>query len=216
MFEQEVFVPQEQTPQLEALVAVACMAAERGWATATSGNFSCRLSHDQFAITASGRDKGAVTVADLVVVALDGTPLVPDGPQPSAETAVHAGIYRLLPEIGTIVHTHSVPVTVLSQLRASQGAIELSGYEMLKALAGVGTHEHQERVPIFANTQEPATLVGELIRAREAGPLHGFLVERHGLYTWGRTTDEARRHLEALEFLLDCELRLLLATKGGA
>ena len=40
-------------------------------------------------------------------------------------------------------------------------------------------------------------------------PLHGYLIDGHGIYAWGRDMPEARRHLEAFEFLLACELDLL-------
>ena len=87
----------------------------------------------------------------------------------------------------------------------------LEGYELLKGLSGVTTHAHLERVPILENSQNYAELAGQLAAALEANPqAHGVLLSRHGLYTWGQSVAEARRHLEALEFLFEVEERRLL------
>jgi methylthioribulose-1-phosphate dehydratase len=188
------------------LLELARAAHVRGWTWATSGNFSCRMPGG-IAVTASGRDKGRLGPADLVLLDDGGLPLERNAPPASAEAPLHLAIYRLLPGAAAIAHTHSLASVVLSRRHAASGAVELAGYEMLKALSGVTTHEHSERVPIFANTQRPETLGEPLARALKEHPIHGFLVEGHGLYTWGRSFDEAGRHLEALEFLLECRLK---------
>jgi methylthioribulose-1-phosphate dehydratase len=196
----------EGTDARPALLELARMAHARGWTYATSGNFSCRLSGGRIAVTASSRDKGRLTLEDLVLLDESGVALDKSGPPASAEAPLHVAIYRLLPEVTVVAHTHSVAAVVLSRRFAHKGAVELAGYEMLKALSGVSTHEHTERLPVFANTQEPATLAGPLERALAEGPIHGFLVEGHGMYTWGGSAEEARRHLEGLEFLAECRL----------
>jgi methylthioribulose-1-phosphate dehydratase len=75
---------------------------------------------------------------------------------------------------------------------------------MLKGLHDVPTHQHREWLPIIENTQD---WVGETVRLQEMlqahSAAHGFLIRRHGLYTWGRDLAEAARHLEVLEFLLE-------------
>ena len=82
---------------------------------------------------------------------------------------------------------------------------------MLKGLDGIRSHETFEEVPIFANSQDIADLSSR-IRRRFATPewrnparppFHGFLLARHGLYTWGRDLAEARRHVEIFEFLFE-------------
>ncbi len=75
---------------------------------------------------------------------------------------------------------------------------------MLKGLRGVCTHEHEEWLPIIENSQDMARLsrcVEE--RLQEHPDAHGFLLRRHGLYTWGTDLGEAKRHVEILEFLLE-------------
>jgi methylthioribulose-1-phosphate dehydratase len=189
------------------LVALGRLCHARGWALATGGNFSARVDGASIAITASGRDKGSLTVSDIVLVDPDGQPVEGQPGRPSAETLLHCQLYRRFPSIGAVAHTHSRAATVLSRLHALGGEVVLAGYEMAKALAGVTTHEHVLHLPVFANAQNLARLVhevGAVLSTRP--PLHGYLIAGHGLYTWGDDVSEASRHLEALEFLLECEL----------
>jgi methylthioribulose-1-phosphate dehydratase len=188
----------------EALVAVARTSYARGWALGTSGNFSAVLSRSPFrlAITASGCDKGSLATADVVVVDGAGT-LVAGSGRPSDELSLHLAL-ALSAGANAVLHTHSVWSTILSEVHAERGGLELAGFEMLKGLAGVRTHDHREWLPIFENTQSLADLAREVGRRASAEPrIHGFFLRRHGLYTWGDGLAEARRHLEVLEFLLE-------------
>jgi 2,3-diketo-5-methylthio-1-phosphopentane phosphatase/methylthioribulose-1-phosphate dehydratase len=189
-----------------ALAAFARRCHARGWADATSGNFSVRLDPDRIGITASGRDKGAITEHDIVLVDLEGRPLS-SGALPSAETPLHCALYRARPALGAIAHTHSRPATVLSRARLGRGALPLSGYEMQKALAGVGGHEQELVLPIVPNSQDMAELGRALDAALAAHPAApGYLVAGHGLTTWAADLTALRHQLEALEFLIECEL----------
>ncbi|HET9835280.1 MAG TPA: methylthioribulose 1-phosphate dehydratase [Rhodanobacteraceae bacterium] len=180
--------------------------AALGWTPATSSNFSMRLDSKHAAITASGRDKGALTPEDVMVIDLDGQPIGTDA-RPSAETALHTQAYRRMPEVGAVLHTHSRNQTVASRLFAQAGAIELAGYELLKAFSGYATHAAAMQVPVFPNTQDMSELVARVDAWLDSGkPLHAYLIDGHGIYTWGRDMVETRRHLEALEFMLACEL----------
>lgn len=184
-----------------ALLALASRCRTRGWVEATSGNFSARVDDGCFAISASGRDKGALALGDLLVVDLEGR-LQGHG-KPSAETALHAQIYRSRPEVGAVVHTHSIPATVLSRVMERQGGLVITGFEMLKALSGVTTHESAVRLPIFPNDQNVPRLAHDIDATIGGDPaVYGYLLAGHGLYTWGRDVAEAERHVEALEFLL--------------
>jgi methylthioribulose-1-phosphate dehydratase len=160
-------------------------------------------------ITASGLDKGTIRRSDLLEVDEDGRMVAGNG-KPSAETGLHAVIYRDRPEARAILHVHSTWNTLLSGRFVQAGYIEIEGYELLKGLSGVTTHEHRERVPIIENTQNYQALCGELTATLKTFPAaHGVLLSRHGLYTWGQSVAEARRHLEALEFLFEVEWRRL-------
>jgi methylthioribulose-1-phosphate dehydratase len=168
-----------------------------------------RIDGDTAAVTISGRDKGALTPADVMAVTLDGKPLDP-AQRPSAETALHLQIYRRQSDAGAVLHTHSHNQTVASRLFAPQGMLALRGWELQKALTGYTTHESELDVPVFPNSQDMRDIENKVDAWLDAGrPLHAYLIEGHGLYTWGRSMQEAKRHLEALEFLLACELDLI-------
>jgi methylthioribulose-1-phosphate dehydratase len=175
----------------------------RGWTLGTSGNFSAVVSRDplRLAITTSGVDKGTLSAREIVEIDDQGTVLSGSG-LPSAETSIHLAIARVL-GAGAVLHTHSIWGTILSEAPTDHG-LALEGYEMLKGLGGVATHEHREWLPILDNTQDWAAAVPqvEVILTRQPD-LHGFLIRGHGLYTWGRDVAEAKRHLEILEFLFE-------------
>ncbi|PBJ83151.1 methylthioribulose-1-phosphate dehydratase [Lysobacteraceae bacterium NML93-0399] len=181
--------------------------AEAGWTPATSSNFSRRLDDRHAAITVSGRDKGKLKEDDIMVVDFDGLAVGSDH-RPSAETLLHTQLYRRFPEIGCILHTHSPTQTIASRLFAADGHVRLEGYELLKAFAGNSTHEMAVDVPVLPNSQDMDVLSAQVESLLDAGPMWGYLIDGHGLYAWGRDMAEARRHLEAFEFLLHCELEL--------
>ncbi|MCB1614916.1 MAG: methylthioribulose 1-phosphate dehydratase [Pseudomonadales bacterium] len=176
----------------------------RGWSPATSSNFSIRINADSCAITVSGKPKGELSEQDIMIVDLQGIPLTPQ--KPSAETLLHTQLYRREPEIGAVLHTHSLAATVLSRLIKSREVV-LSGYELLKAFDGIQTHDLTIKLPVFENTQDIAALASEVEqRMTKQGTGIAYLIRGHGLYTWGKTLSDCERHLEALEFLLQCEL----------
>ena len=184
---------------------------DKGWNLATSSNYSVLLevSPIRVLMTTSGRHKGELTQSDFVVIdenlqALDlrrdGFGLAPG--KPSAEAGLH--LEMLKRGAGAVLHSHSVWATVISNHFFSKGYVELSGFEMLKALEGVKTHETTVRLPIFENTQDMVGLAKEIGVKLDQGAIeHGFLLRGHGLYTWGPTLSDARNRLEALEFLLE-------------
>jgi len=180
---------------------------DRGWALGTSGNYSVVLEREplRLLVTASGKDKRSLAEHDFVTVDETGTPLCGNGARPSAETLLHTLIAPRT-GAGAVLHTHSVWNTLLSQAHAARGALRISGYEMLKGLAGVTTHETEVAIGIVDNSQDiPALAQHVSARLHAADPAfrHGFLIRGHGLYTWGRDLAEARRHVEILEFLFE-------------
>jgi methylthioribulose-1-phosphate dehydratase len=189
------------------IVSTARELAARGWTPATSGNFSMRLDKAHAAITVSGLDKGRLTETGVMVVDLDGRP-VATGQRPSAETVLHTRLYRRDAEIGCVLHTHSLVQTVASRVFAPSGGVRLEGYELAKAIAGTTTHEAVIELPILANSQDIPAMARQVEALVDTGPLSGYLIAGHGLYAWGRDLAEARRHLEAFEFMLACELEL--------
>ena len=177
----------------------------RGWVPATSGNFSARLSDGSIAITVSGRHKGELNLDDIMRVDETGRSL--DGKKPSAEVLLHVALYRRYPRVGAVLHPHSPSATLVSRLFPAR--LVLEDFELLKALEGIDTHETRLVIPIFPNDQNIPRLslkVDEYIEMH--GDISAYIIAGHGFYTWGTTVKDALRHVEALEFLFDIELRL--------
>jgi len=178
---------------------------ERGWVLGTSGNFSVVIVRQplRLAITPSATFKGQLKADEILEMDERGAPLEAGAARPSAEGLLHVEIVRTR-GAGAVLHTHSIWSTLLSEAYAEEGGLFIEGYEMLKGLEGVRTHEHREWLPIVDNDQDIprlSTLVrGVLERHPDA---HGFLIRRHGLYTWGADLGQAVRHIEILEFLME-------------
>ena len=178
----------------------------RGWSPATSSNYSTRLSPSEALLTVSGKHKGQLGIDDVLATDLSGNSLEP-GKKPSAETLLHTQLYSWRPEIGAVLHTHSVNATVLSRLTPGD-FIEFEDYELQKAFSGVTTHESRVCVPIFDNDQDIARLAAKVQPWLQAHPdCVGYLIRGHGLYTWGARMSDALRQIEAFEFLFECELK---------
>ena len=196
----------------EQLSAIGHEFYQRGWSRGTSSNYSAVVQRDplEILITASGKDKGALGSNDFVLVGDDAKPTVEGQSKSSAETWLHVVAANCDSSIGAVLHTHSVWGTLLSDLHGSEGGFWIEGYEMLKGLEGVPSHEHRQWVPIYQNTQDIAALAEQIkpqFTKPDHVPFHGFLMQKHGLYTWGKDLFAARRHVEVLEFLFECEGR---------
>jgi methylthioribulose-1-phosphate dehydratase len=181
---------------------------ERGWVLGTSGNFSAVVSREplRLAITSTGLDKGKLAPAQFLEMDSD-LKIIHGKGRPSAEALLHLAIVRGR-EAGAVLHTHSVWGTVLSDAHAARGGFALEGYEMLKGLEGVRTHEHREWLPILENSQDMTDLSQSVRKTLSERPeIHGFLLRGHGLYTWGASLQEAKRHIEILEFLMETVVR---------
>ena len=169
-----------------ALAAIGHSFYSRNWVLGTSGNFSAVVSAEplRLVITPSGAHKGQLSGDEfLEIVRARGA--------------------------GAVLHTHSVWSTILSDLHANAGGLEVEGFEMLKGLDGITTHAHREWVPILENDQDMTRLAAVVRSTLTKVPgAHAFLLRRHGLYTWGRTLAEAERHVEILEFLLEATGRM--------
>jgi len=202
--------------EIDALRAVGATFWQRQWSVGTSSNYSIVLNREplELLVTASGKDKGRLTRGDFVRVGANGKPTAEGQPKSSAETLLHV-VAAQQPGVGAVLHTHSIWSTLLSDFFFPQGGFEVTGYEMLKGLEGIATHEANCWVEIFDNTQDIPSLA-EQVRERmndAADPLqYGYLIRRHGLYTWGRDLAEARRHVEIFEFLFECVARRMMLT----
>ncbi len=188
------------------LIEIGRLLHSRGWLPASGGNLSARLEDDRVLITASGSHKGHLTREDFVVVNLKGE-VLEGSRKPSAETELHLLVYRVFPQVNSVLHVHSMNSTLISRL--TQEDIRLEGYELLKAFDGIKTHETIISVPVFENCQDMEELSKKIEKRLKEEKVYGFLLRSHGLYTWGKSIREAYIRLEAFEFLFECELRLM-------
>ena len=146
----------------------------------------------------SGVNKGQIAPTQLVIV--DEQQNVIDGEgRASAETTLHIEIIKKL-KCSAVLHTHSIYATVLSDYFEKQAAIRLEGWEMLKGIKGISTHETGIDIPIVANNQDMKEL-SRVVYTYLNVNIPGILVAGHGLYAWGDSLAEAQRHVEILEFL---------------
>jgi len=208
-------------PASESLSGVAHDLAEigrgfyyRGWVLGTSGNFSAVINREplRLAITSSSVDKSTLAAEHILEIDVDGNVLAGSG-RSSAETPLHLAVVRLR-GAGAVLHTHSVWSNILSDAHFGDGGFSIEGYEMLKGLDGVTTHEHREWLPIIENSQDMKELAVSVEATLNEHPRsHGFLLRRHGLYTWGRDIAEAKRHVEIFEFLMEVVGRRYCAAK---
>jgi methylthioribulose-1-phosphate dehydratase len=183
----------------------------RGWLVGTSGNLSAVVDREplRLAMSPSGVDKGELRVEQILMIDEDARVLSDHAAKPSDESPLHLLIVKEL-GAGAVIHTHSIWNTILSDLYAADGGVAIEGYEMLKGLRGVNTHEHREWLPIIENSQDMLALadtIGDTLRQHKDA--HGFLLRRHGLYSWGNDLPQAKRHVEILEFLLETVGRTL-------
>jgi len=200
--------------QIDQLRACGQLFHSRGWSVGTSSNYSVVIKQDQveLIVTASGKDKGQLQRPDFVRIDATGKATSSDQPKSSAETMLHV-VLAELPDVGSILHTHSIWGTLLSDhhfTNSTSSSISISGYEMLKGLEGITTHETQIEIPIFDNTQDIpalAELVKQKLQNEPESISHGFLIRNHGLYTWGTDIFAARRHIEVFEFLFEIQGR---------
>lgn len=185
------------------VVEMARYAGSRGWVPATSGNFSVRMDGRLAAVTATGADKANLTNDQVIAAEISGA----KHPRASAEAPLHLVRYAADPRIGAIAHIHSLPATLLSRRHEDSGYLTLEGWELLKAFAGVKTHETAIQIPILPNDQDTDRLAALFEERSDPESLcPGYLIAGHGLYVWGASVKDTLRHMEAFDFLLSARL----------
>lgn len=193
----------------EQLVQAARWSSAMGGPPATSTNYSVRLPNQAApaycAITSSGVDKGSIEVEHILAIDQQGKPIDAEGAQPSAETPLHVLLYRAM-RAGVVLHTHSLSAALLSQLACDEGPVRLTGWELLKGLRGIDTHEAEISLLIFPNSQDMQALSAHVEQSHsKERACYGFMLAGHDLYVWCKDLSETKRHLEVLEYLLQCQ-----------
>lgn len=217
MIQTPAHTPSSEFSEIAAKLAATAKALHaRGWLSGTSGNLSAVVQSEplQLAMSPSGVDKGELTAEQILLVDEDAR-VINGSRKPSDETLLHLEIVKQR-RAGAVLHTHSIWNTILSDLFAYEHGVAIEGYEMLKGLEGVRTHEHREWLPIIGNSQNMNELAATIRATLNEHPnAHGVLIHKHGLYSWGQDLGEARRHIEILEFLLEVRGRTLHLIRRG-
>jgi methylthioribulose-1-phosphate dehydratase len=179
----------------------------KGWSPATSTNYSFRTDDGQIWVSRSGVDKSKFLASDFITVDKNGRAngeFV--GSKPSAETLIHCVIYELFPETKVVLHSHGVYPILLSA--NAQAHVSFEGYEVQKGFAGQTTHDSKVDIPVFDNTQDMNEFAETLRSNSHRLDYHSFIMRKHGTYAWGTSLFDAKRHLETLDYLCQCEYML--------
>ena len=211
------FLQEERVRIAQQLVDVSKNFADKGWFPATSGNLSVKLTQEPlvFGVTASGKDKEYLTVNDILLVDGDSKAIEPTLLKPSAETLVHAEVYkRVGAAAGSVLHVHTMYNNLISELHVEEGKLTLTGMELIKGL-NIWEEDASIDVPIVENYADIPKLAEE-IGKRLDPRVPGVLIRNHGIYAWGENVQAAKRHVQAFEFMFEYQIRLLSLKRGAA
>ncbi|RDI47679.1 methylthioribulose 1-phosphate dehydratase [Falsibacillus pallidus] len=182
--------------------------AARDWFMGTSGNLSIRADKNinGFLVTASGKDKRKRTAEDFLLVDFEGRPIGDTVLTPSAETLLHCEIYRST-EAGCSLHVHTVANNVVSEIYGDEGVIVFQGQELIKAF-GLWDENAALTIPIIPNHAHIPELAKEF-QQHIHGDKGAVLIRNHGITVWGKDGFEAKKLLEACEFIFQYHLSLI-------
>lgn len=179
----------------------------KGWSPATSTNYSFKDEAGTIWVSRSGVDKAQFTASDFITVDSTGFAIGDFvGVKPSAETLIHCVLYELFPATKVILHSHGIYPVLLSASVANEFVFE--GYELQKGLAGQTTHEATVKIPVFENDQDMDRFKEVLLQQKDQLSNAAFAMRKHGIYAWGTSLFEAKRHLETVDYLCQCEWML--------
>lgn len=182
--------------------------AERDWFMGTSGNLAIKVSDSplRFLVTASGKDKRKRTEEDFLLVDEFGRPVGETHLKPSAETLLHVEIYRRT-NAECSLHVHTIDNNVISEIYGDQEEVTFTGQELIKAF-DIWEEDAVLRIPIIPNYADIPSLAATFAEYVK-GDTGAVLIRNHGITVWGRNAFEAKKILEASEFLFRYQLRLL-------
>lgn len=188
------------------LCALGRWISAKQWAPAGSGNFSIRLNEHSALVTPAYKDKAELSPQDLALLTWHNTQ-PNQNPTLSPCTLLHSTIYQLVSSARVVLQTQSVAAIVFSRLmRADQHLF--CGYDLQQLFQPETRHQAGVNLPILdANLTWPQ-LAREL-EHRQHQLSSAFLVRGQGLYVWADNLEQAKRQLEAWEFLFSCELERL-------
>ncbi|MET3697728.1 methylthioribulose-1-phosphate dehydratase [Bacillus oleivorans] len=182
--------------------------AVRDWFMGTSGNLAIKVSDEplQFLVTASGKDKRKRTDEDFLLVDAKGRAISATHLKPSAETLLHCSIYSRT-SAGCSLHIHTVANNVISEVYGDSGKVDFQGQELIKALDRWEENALLS-IPIIRNHAHIPHLAEEF-ESYVTGEKGAVLIRNHGITVWGKNGFEAKKLLEACEFLFQYRITLL-------
>ena len=169
-----------------------------GWVTGTGGSISIRHENNIY-MTPSGVQKERIHPDEIFVVNLDGSVALTPSEKPGftpklsdcAPLFMHAYKQR---NAGAVLHSHGKYTNLITALFDGKSEFRLSHQEMIKGLKGFG-YRDELVIPIIENTAHEHELADSLGEAIAAYPKAcAVLVRRHGMYVWGDTWEQAKRH----------------------
>jgi len=178
---------------------------QTGHNPATSGNYSHRSDENSdFAfVSESGIDKGLFSENNFIPLNIH-TKETHDfyaERKSSDETDVHLAIFQAT-NANCVLHSHMLEALWFADLFKGKSFATLSNIELLKGFKGVKTHDIEIQIPIFPNTQDISLLGENMKPVLNLDPnCYGVLLSGHGIYVWGNTVAEAKRHLEVFEYV---------------
>lgn len=168
----------------------------------TAGNVSARVpGADLLVIKPSGVSYDELTPDEMVVCDLDGT-LVEGDHKPSSDTAAHAYVYRHMPEVGGVVHTHSTYATAWAAIR-----------EPIPCALTMQADEFGGEIPLG-----PFALIGDdsigrgIVETLRGHRSRAVLMAGHGPFTVGR---DARDAVKAAVMVEDVARTMQVARQMG-
>jgi methylthioribulose-1-phosphate dehydratase len=174
---------------------------------ATSGNYSLRskTSPDIALVSESGIDKSKFSEEHFLPIYYNTRKMHPDYVElkrkSSDETDIHLSIYQIT-KANCVLHSHLLDSLLFADLFTGLKSATISNLELLKGFKGVSTHDITINIPCFDNTQDIAKLAEEIkpsiINEKNN---YGLLLRGHGVYVWGESVEEAKRHLEVFEYI---------------
>lgn len=171
----------------------------------TSGNVSARVPGGDgglMVIKPSGVDYADLTPGSMVVCDLDGSPAEEGALKPSSDTAAHAYIYRNMPDVGGVVHTHSTYATAW----AARG-------EPIPCVLTAMADEFGGEIPVGPFALIGGDQIGHgVVQTLTGHRSPAVLMKSHGVFTIGET---ARKAVKAAVMCEDVARTVHLARAYG-
>ncbi len=183
----------------EVLVEVARELDRLGFAPASTGNVSVRLSDGLLAITPSGVPYSRLRPEHIVVVDIDGRPIVGDL-EPSSDTPVHVAVYRARPDVDSVLHCHSPLATTLACL-----GLPLPPVHYMMASLSPDGHVGVAPYAIYGSDALGSNAAAELGKDRMA-----CLLANHGVVCVGASPERALANAVTLDWAAGVYQRALV------